>query len=194
MATEREEVSFPDHAVTKVRLDLGRCRDRLRAGPYRGAIGGSRVNQGGRHVSPTIEQIDDHGYIATFTGRLTLEQIAAVRGRAAELFAPDALRWAVMDLRDAEVSNPIGPEEELDQIAKLHTVARDIKDVRTNALRLALVADENRFGTLVEIMVTATRHLTRPRVDLELEIERFDGLDEAVSWGQAFSHSGTHPD
>ena len=145
-------------------------------------------------MSPTIEQIDDHGYIATFSGALTLEQIADVRDRVAQMFAPDELRWAVMDLRAAEVSSPLGAEEELDQIAKLHTVARDIKDVRTSALRLALVADEARFGTLVEIMVTATQHLTRPRVELELEIERFDGLDEAVSWGRTTVRSHTDGD
>ncbi len=145
-------------------------------------------------MSPTIELIDEHGYIATFNGPLKLPQIADVRDRVIELFPPDALRWAVMDLRESEVSDPADMEEELDQIAKLHTVARDIKDVRTSALRLAIVADEARFGALVEIMITATEHLTRPRADFTFEIERFDDLDTATTWGRHFSGSGVTPE
>ena len=145
-------------------------------------------------MHPTIDKVDEHGYIATFAGQLTLVQIADVRDQAQQLFPPGLLRWAVMDLRNSEVTNPTAPEEELDQIAKLHTVARDIKDVRTDSLRLAIVADKTRFGILVEIMTTAAEHLTRPRVDLRLEIERFDDLDEAIAWGRSFAESGTSPE
>ena len=135
-------------------------------------------------MSGTIVHVEDHGYIARFSGLLDMETISAVRAEAAQHFGDGSLRWAVMDLTDAYVEPARNFDEELDQVAKSQWVAREVKSVQTPEFHLALVADEGRFGALIEIMLSATEHLTAPRPDLELTIERFDEVETAAAWGR----------
>ena len=132
----------------------------------------------------SIDHIEEDGYVATFTGLLDLDTIAAVRAEAAERFGDGTLRWAVMDLRDAHVAPAKNFDDEIDQVGKSHWVAREVKSVLTPEFHLALVADEARFGPLIDMMLSATDHLTAPRPNLELSIERFDELDTAINWSR----------
>lgn len=133
---------------------------------------------------PEIARIGAAGYVATFSGLLTLYGIEQVRQQAMAMFEPGELRWAVMDLRDARLRTLTTPEQEDQQVESAHSVARDLQRVRTDSLRLGLVADGELFGAAIELLAAVAANVTTPRPGFNWSMERFDALDDALAWAQ----------
>ena len=137
-----------------------------------------------RPEPPQIERVGDAGYVATFTGLLTLYGIAEIRRQALEVFEPGQLRWVVIDLRAARLRSATTPEQEHERLASAHSVARDVHRSRSESLRLALVADDDAFGAAIELLAAVAEHLAPPRPDFQWSMERFDDLDAAIGWAR----------
>ncbi len=126
----------------------------------------------------------DGGYVATFVGPLDMEQITDIRAQATERFHEGGFRWAVMDLRRAEINTATSVDDELEQLEKIHRVARAIKTVRASHLRLAMVATDEQMAEMIRLTQLTLETVATPTFSGGQTIERFDDLDEAITWAR----------
>lgn len=136
-------------------------------------------------MQPSFEP-DEAGYLATFRGSLTVDQLEVIHARAIDAFGDGTLRWAVFDMSEAWVEPAASPDMEQRQMENVHRMAEHVRNAVTPDLRLAVVARDDITLTLLRLTAAAVELPTPSATDSGVRsIAHFADVPSATAWARA---------